>query len=57
MRLILLAAIVTFAVPGLVFGQSVKQNGALEQEIRRLDVAEAEGLLHKFMTEETLRHP
>jgi hypothetical protein len=47
MRLILLAAVVTFAVPGLVSGQSTKPNEALEQEIRRFDVAEAEGLLHK----------
>lgn len=47
MRLILLAAVVTFAVPGLLLGQSAKRNDAVEQEIRRLDVAEAEGLLHK----------
>ena len=47
MRLILLAAVVTFAVPGLILGQSAKRNDAVEQEIRRLDVAEAEGLLHK----------
>jgi ketosteroid isomerase-like protein len=37
----------TFAVPGLVLGQGAKQNDAQEQEIRRLDVAEAEGLLRK----------
>lgn len=47
MKLILLAAVVTFGVPSLVSGQSSKQSSALEQEIRRLDVAEAEGLLHK----------
>ena len=47
MRLILLAAVMTFAVPSLVLGQSAKQNSALEREIRRLDAAEAEGLLHK----------
>jgi ketosteroid isomerase-like protein len=47
MRFILLAAVVTFAVPGLVSSQTAKPNDALEQEIRRLDVAEAEALLHK----------
>jgi ketosteroid isomerase-like protein len=47
MKLILLAAVVTFVVPGSVLAQSVKQNNALEQEIRRLDMAEADGLLHK----------
>lgn len=47
MRLILLAAAVTFAVPGMVSGQSAKGDNAVEREIRRLDVAEAEGLLRK----------
>jgi len=47
MKLILLAVVATFAIAGLVVGQSAKQNGALETEIRRLDHAEAEGLLHK----------
>ena len=47
MKLILLAAVVTFGVPSLVSGQSSKQSSALEEEISRLDVAEAEGLLHK----------
>ena len=47
MKLMLLAAVVTFAVPGLVLGQGAKQNGALEREIRRLDAAEAQGLLNK----------
>jgi len=42
MKLILLAALVTFIVPGLLFGQSAKQNNALEQEIRKLDLAEAD---------------
>lgn len=45
MKLILLAVIATLAVPGLVTGQTVK--GAVETEIRKLDHAEAEGLLHK----------
>jgi len=47
MKLVLLAVVATFAIPGFVVGQSAKQNGALETEIRRLDHAEAEGLLHK----------
>jgi ketosteroid isomerase-like protein len=47
MQLVLLAVIATFAIPGFVVGQSAKQKGALETEIRRLDHAEAEGLLHK----------
>ena len=47
MKLVLLAVVVIFAIPGFVVGQSAKQNGALETEIRRLDHAEAEGLLHK----------
>jgi hypothetical protein len=47
MKLILLAIIATFATPGLVVGQNAKPNGALETKIRRLDHAEAEGLLHK----------
>jgi ketosteroid isomerase-like protein len=47
MRLLLLAAVMTLAVPGLVFGQSAGKSDPLEQEIRRLDAAEAEGLLHK----------
>lgn len=51
MRLILLAAVLTFAAPGLVSGQGVKRDDALEQEIRRLDVAEAEGLLNKDVAE------
>ena len=47
MKLFLLAVIAAFAVPGLAVGQGAKPNGALETEIRRLDQAEAEGLLHK----------
>ncbi len=47
MKLILLAAVVTFVVPGLVIAQSVKQHNVLEQEIRKLDHAEADGLLRK----------
>ena len=47
MKLILIAVISTFAVPGLVRGQSPKPKSSLEAVIRRLDQAEAEGLLHK----------
>lgn len=47
MRLILLAIVATFFVPDLLVGQSAKQNEALEKEIRTLDRAEADGLLHK----------
>ncbi len=55
MRLILLAAVVTFVVPGLVSGQSAKHNDALEQEIRKLDLAQAEAIRRKdFQALETL---
>ncbi|MGI9166840.1 MAG: hypothetical protein ACR2G5_10735 [Pyrinomonadaceae bacterium] len=47
MKLILLAAVVTFVVPVLVLAQSAKQTNALEQEIRKLDHAEADALLLK----------
>ena len=47
MRLILLAAILTLAVPGLILAQSSGKSDALEQEIRKLDATEAEALLHK----------
>jgi ketosteroid isomerase-like protein len=44
MKLILLvAAVIIFSV-GLVSGQSVKQSVALEQEIRKLDLAEADAI-------------
>ena len=45
MRLILLAVVLTVLVPGLVSAQSVKQKAALEQEIRRLDLAHADAVL------------
>ncbi|HEX7331213.1 MAG TPA: nuclear transport factor 2 family protein [Pyrinomonadaceae bacterium] len=47
MRLILVAAVLAVALPGLVLGQSSVKSDALEQEIRKLDAAEAEALLHK----------
>lgn len=46
MKFILLAAVVTFVLPVLVFGQSAKQI-KLEQEIRKLDAAEADAILNK----------
>ena len=45
MRLILLVITVTISAASLVSGQSVKQNNALEQEIRKLDLAEADAIL------------
>ncbi len=47
MKLSVLALIATFVAPGLVAGQGAKPNCELETEIRRLDHAEAEALLHK----------
>ncbi len=44
-KLILLATIVVFAATGFVFGQSTKKNDTLEQEIRKLDMAEADSIL------------
>ena len=45
MKLILLAIIVVFVATGLVFGQSEKKNDTLEQEIRKLDLAEADAIM------------
>lgn len=45
MRLILLAIALTISITGLVSGQSAKQRAAIEQEIRRLDVAHADAIL------------
>jgi hypothetical protein len=45
--LILTATVVTLALPSLVLAQGTEQNDALEREIRRLDLAEANGLLLK----------
>lgn len=47
MKLILLAAIAAFFLIGSVSAQSAKQNAALEQEIRKLDSAQAEAILRK----------
>ena len=45
MKLILLATAIAIFATGLVSGQSAKQNNALEQEIRKLDMAEADAVL------------
>ena len=45
MKLILLAIIVVFVATGLIFGQSEKKNDTLEQEIRKLDLAEADAIM------------
>jgi hypothetical protein len=47
MKPIILASVVIVALTSLVPGQSAKQSAVLEQEIRRLDMAEANGLLQK----------
>jgi ketosteroid isomerase-like protein len=50
MKLILFVIAVFISATGLVSGQSVKQNDALEQEIRKLDAAEADAVLRSDLT-------
>ena len=65
MKLVLLVTAVFIFATGLVSGQSVKRNDALEQEIRKLDLAHADAILRrdvealkKLMAEEvTTNHP
>ena len=45
MRLFYLVVVLTVVVPGLASAQSVKQKAAIEQEIRRLDLAHADAIL------------
>jgi ketosteroid isomerase-like protein len=45
MRLILLAAAIIVLAPGLASAQGAKQKAAIEQEVRRLDLAHADGIL------------
>lgn len=45
MRLLLLAVALTISITGLASGQSAKQRAAIEQEIKRLDVAHADAIL------------
>ena len=47
MRSILLAVAVTFVLPCLARGQNAKQNSALENEIRKLDLAETNAVLRR----------
>jgi len=55
MKLLLLAALATFVLAGLTPGQTAKRNDVLEQEIRRLDLGEAEAVLHSdFATSDRL---
>src|SRR5688500_8494009 len=44
MKLIFVVAALTFFVTGSASGQSVKRNNALEQEIRKLDLAAADAI-------------
>ncbi len=45
MKLTLIAAIVVFVLSSAVSAQSVKQKAAIEQEIRKLDLAHADAVL------------
>lgn len=45
MYMLYLAVVVTVLVPGLGSAQSVKQQAAIEQEIKRLDLAHADAIL------------
>ncbi len=47
MKPTILATLLLLALPALVFGQRANPRAALEREIRRLDMAEANGLLQK----------
>lgn len=50
MKLILMMTAVIIAAAGSVSGQSAMRNDALEQEIRKLDLAEAEAILRSDLT-------
>ncbi len=45
MKLLLLATVVTYIVTGSVLGQNAKQNDALEQTIRKLELAESDAVV------------
>ena len=47
MKSILFVAIVILVATSFAFGQSAKRNDALEQEIRKLDMAEADAVLRQ----------
>ncbi len=65
MKSILLVTIIIFVATSFVFGQSAKRNDALEQEIRKLDLAEADAIqrndfaaLNKLLAEDfTVNNP
>lgn len=50
MKLILLITAVSLVAASLVFGQSAIRNDALEQEIRKLDLANADAVLRSDLT-------
>ena len=50
MKSILLVIIVIFVATSFAFGQSAKGNDALGQEIRKLDLAEADAVLRSDLT-------
>jgi hypothetical protein len=50
MKLALLLTVITFATPVLVSAQNADRNEALEQEIRRLESADADAVLQNDMT-------
>jgi len=45
MRLFLIAVVLTVFVPGMAAAQGAKQKAAVEQEVRRLDLAHADAVL------------
>lgn len=47
MKIFLFVIIATFSVPGLIVAQKPKQNEKIEQEIRRLEAAEADAVLRQ----------
>lgn len=47
MRMILLAALITFIAPGMASAQDANQTSALEQEIRKLDKMGVDAVLRK----------
>lgn len=55
MKLVLLITAVSIVAAGLVVGQDAKQDAALEREMRKLDLAQAEAILRKdFQALDTL---
>lgn len=46
-KLILLAVVLMFSAGGLASGQSAKQKAAVEEEVRKLDLAHADAILRR----------